>query len=260
MSNPIFYYQHITDSTITASAGSDADYPTDNLLDKLYETQWKSNDDSINQLLKIDFGSGITRNMEYVLIAHHNFASLNLRYLTFSVSADGSAWTDQVVLDPGDITDPLVVNFSDPIARRYLGIYLDKEASDTLDAVPALGLVLSGLKFDAGYTHVFPYKAGNLQYATSRKRALKGTLRTAQVYGGIRTFEIKFESMPNVFKTDWLTFHQSVRGALNPFYFADTDGSLYYVALAADANDIETFRYQLNNSGAIQMEAQTTEE
>ena len=119
-----------------------------------------------------------------------------------------------------------------------------------------MGQIFLGVKFVPEFTQSYPYKAKNEEFSTSRRRAIDGTARMVQVFAGILGYEISFSNMPATFEAAWLRFHQKVRGALCPFYFVDTDGTMFYMMLDQDSNDVETFRYNLCNLNSIKIVSQ----
>jgi len=231
-SNPIFAFEGIRTATLTASHGSEAGYPTTNLQDDRYYTQWMSASDAINQLLTIDFGSGITRAMDYVLIANHNFASLGLRYLTFSVKAYLGSWEDQVVLDPGLITDPLLVSFPASIARRYLGIYFDKEGGSELNEAPELGMVLTGTKATMSLYSNNPERGLQSDAVVSESMS---KLRYSSSMGADReAWKLDFSKLTTTQLYHFMRLIRAVNGMQYPFWFCDMDGNWHFVRFKKD--------------------------
>ena len=255
MSNPKFFAGKLDLITFTMSLTENASYPLSNLNTYNPNDLWKSPAATNAQILIMDAGSALP--FDTLILQGDNFSGMTT--VKLQVDANDSATfanpVDVATLSGHSTANPIYLATFASITKRYRRILF----TDTNSIIPQLGQIFLSAVFDAGFTYIFPYKSNNLQYATTRKRALDGTLRTAQVYGGIRTFEIKFETMPDSFKTAWIAFHKSVRGALCPFYFVDVDSTLSYLALTNDSNDIETLCYNINNGGSILMETQSAE-
>lgn len=251
MPNPRFYAGDLEEATYTMSLTEVVAFPLANLANYDPNSLWKSSANTKGQTLNIDFGSAKARN--FVVIDGNNFDSMISVNLQVGVTDDGafaSPTTVTTLHARGD--EPVKVDFSS-VTKRYWRILF----TNTSSIVPQLGQIFINQAFDAGKHYEFPYSAKDEIFETSRARALNGFLRTSQSYKGILTWQIRFKNMNETFAASWLRFHQKVRGSMLPFYYVDPDDAMFYVLLSGDQNDLERFRYQLNNLGVIRLETQS---
>lgn len=255
MANPKFYVGALEEATFTMSETEDAAYPLDNLSTYFTADQWRSSSTLEDQTLKMAFSVATSRN--YIIIENHNLSALNpdtIVYIEHDDNASFTSPTEAANLTGAELTASRIVKAVTASTELYWRLRFWSSA--TLAAVPQIGQVFLNQVFDPGHSFEWPKRAKNEAFETSRRRALDGALRTAQPYKGILTFEMSFKYMDNTFESAWLRFHQKVRGAGCPFYYSDPDGNIWYLLLDKDANDIEGFRYQLNNLGSVRMVSQ----
>jgi hypothetical protein len=254
MSNPVFYAGDLEEATYSATS-TNSSYPLANLDDYDPDTYWQANNANQNQQLAVDFGSAKAR--DFAVIHNHNFASVTEDIGIKLQGADDSAFTTNLVTAEDDIgslaaSDPIVIPFSSQ-TKRYWRIYFESTVS--LTVAPKVGQLFINQKLDVGASFEWPYSAKDEEFRTEAGRAISGKLRTSQIHKGVLRFQFRFRLLDDTFRAGWLRFHQKVRGAACPFYYADPDGTVWYVHLADDYNEIEVFRYQLNNTGQIRLES-----
>jgi hypothetical protein len=252
MSNPLFLAGCLEQATYTMSLTEDAAYPLANLSTYIVSDLWKSPASTNDQTLNIDIGAAIA--IDSIVVDGHNFAGMTNVQLEVD-AADNPAFPNPVGIIPVNnpfTTSPIVFSNAVPPTKRYWRLRF----VNTNSIIPQLGQIFITKKFDPGFTQSYPYNAKNEEFSTSRRRAIDGMARNAQVYAGVLTYQLTFDAMPATFEANWLRFHQKVRGALCPFYFIDTDSTMFYMMLDQDVNDIETFRYNLCKIGSIKIVSQ----
>ena len=251
MSNPKFYAGDLEDNTYTMSLSENTSYPLANLSNYILTDLWKSSADTNNQWLKIDLGTA--KACDFISIDQHNFNSMTTVTLQVGTTDDGNfAVPINVIYGSYLLASGRVLVTFGTVTKRYWRILFENTNSTT----PQLGQVFIGSVFDSVHTQSFPYKAKGEEFLTTRRRSISGIARGVQVFAGVLTFELKFEMMDDTFRTNWLSFHQKVRGGLCPFYFSDDGSTYYYMLLDKDLDSVEIMRYQLNNLGPVKLVSQ----
>lgn len=254
MSTPLFLPGDLEKVTFSATS-TDGSYPLANLDDYDPDTYWQSGATTANQMLKEDVGSAIA--CDCAVIHNHNFGSvvadIGIKLQVSSVSDFSSDVTDiEDDLASLAASDPIVLSFAS-VTKRYRRIYFESAAP--LAVAPKVGQFFMDQKLDPAHSFELPFKEKDEAFSTSSGRAITGKYRSSQIHKGILRWQIRFMRMNATFETAWLRFHQKVRGRGCPFYYQDQNGAVWYNVLGDDANDVERFRYQLNNMGIIKMES-----
>ena len=239
MANPKFLAIDLNAAyaSITASAGSAAGYPTDNLYDYVEKHQWKA---------------AAATTIDTLILGNHNFngimASGNLQYQHASDSGFTSA-LGTFNIDP--TTDPWELEPS-PVSRRYRRLYFN----GALNWAPQLGNIFLASRFVMDYPAEFPIREKNPKFETTEKTSLSGIIRTAQMYGGRKTWELDFMNLPDATKANFLTWLGTARGKFRPFYYIDYSAAIFYVHLDADYLPVEYDRININNIKKFVMKEQ----
>lgn len=259
MANPYIIAQNLGLYTLSATS-TDASYPLINLQTGYEADLWKSAALTNAQKLVIDFGAATPINS--MVLNAHNFGSLGF---TGSqgvnlIGADDAALTTNpvtaVVLVQSDLAgNPMIVRTFATQTKRYWGLWFNIGAG-TMSQYPTLGSF-----FVAGYMtfsspQSFPFRALDPQFITVVSTTISGRLRSTQVLPGRAMFEFQFKLQTAQFRLDFQYFLKIVRGRLRPFYFIDTDSSVYYVQLTQDYNPVDYVNAALTTPQKIIMQKQ----
>lgn len=252
MSNPRFYPGELASNVYTMSLTENPTYPLSNLSTYIPTDQWSSSAATNGQTLKSDSGSA--KAMDTIILHNHN---LNLMP---AVSLQVDAADDPAFPNPvnvvADLSATLTGNIDKvefaAVTKRYRRILF----TNTGSVIPAIGQLFLSSTFDVGQPYDAPFEGGNDEYETAQKTSLSGVDRASQNFGGKTIFKIAFSLGGVTFKTNWIAFHNKVRGRFCPFYFADVDDAIRLVKFTQDYNPAETIRYQLNNVQTVTLRVQ----
>jgi hypothetical protein len=253
MSYPRFYAGDLAGNVYTMSLTEDANYPLSNLSTYIPTDEWRSSANTNSQTLKIDFG--IAKAIDTLILDSHNINLMTLTALQYdatdnpSFAIPVSAIAELQVFSPTGLIDKFEFN---SVRKRYWRLLF----SDTNTLVPRIGQIFLSGKFDAAQPYDEGYRGGNKQHETEVQKSLSGVERASQAFAGKTVFEISFSIAGETFRTNWIAFHNKVRGKLCPFYFADMDDAIYLVKFEQDYNPAETIRYQVNNVQTVTLRAQ----
>lgn len=226
MNDSLIVFERIDTATLTASAGSDANYPLVNLQDGRYATQWKAGADTINQTLGIEFAAD--RRCTSILILNHNFNSLGTSSIRLQIFEAG-IWEDAVEI-PASASNPLFVTGFDATGKPWRLIFM--KAAGALAQIPTIGMIF------LGHPTTLPL------YLNNPKRGLKVDLIRDQSISGLRyvsasnaerqtwKFDWSLKRQPNADFYRWL---ESVQIAVHPFWFRDMDDHWHF-----GRNDFDT--------------------
>lgn len=252
MSNPRFYAGELASNVYTMSLAEAPLYPLSNLSTYIPTDEWSSSAATNAQTLKIDLGSA--KAIDTIILDNHNVNLMTTVSLQVD-AADNPAFPNPVDV-VADLSDTLTGNIDKvefaAATKRYWRILF----TDTNSVIPAIGQIFLSSKFDVAQPYDAPFEGGNDEYTTAQKTSLSGVDRASQNFGGKTIFKIAFTLGDVTFKTNWIAFHNKVRGRFCPFYFADVDDAIRLVKFTQDYNPAETIRYQLNNVQTVTLRKQ----
>ena len=251
MADIIFYWDQISDATITASYGD-----ITNLKDRNPNHKWTSTSLTNQQSVTIDFGS--EKSCDSVLLDGINFGDTyddgpQTQTVLIESSSNGSDWDSRGTLS--NVSTKQALSFSS-VSERYWRIYIAVNTGSFL-TYPTIGNIFLGTKITM--TNI-PYNASHeygKQYLTTKSRSLNGTWYSSQMFAGAAKWFIKFANFSDAIRTNLLTLFSGVRGNFYPFYFSDSDSTLNLVILNSDLNTIETKAYGVHDSVDLELEEYT---
>jgi len=237
-----YLYTDLSTTELSSDATALSGYPLSNLLTYDPRAQWRA-DSTTEIYLQLDLGAPVPCNA--IVLHHHNLAGMTDVYLR---AANNEAFNDSVAVAAGltSSVNPAAFNF-DSAFYQYWRLYF--QFSGTVQ----LGQVFLGNAFKPPFPYVYPYEIGAKEFNTSVRTSITGIDRAAQSYGGKRRINISYETMPNVFDTEFKQFFNKVSGRLYPFYFVDGLGSAYFVRFERDYNAARTRRHGLHNLPGVSM-------
>ena len=247
MASPYFLGCDLSLATYTWSAGANASYPVTNLATYFASDVSKSNATTSDQYITIDLGSATACNT--IVVDGHNFATVNpdtnitLQYNT----NDDTNWADAVsavtLMANGAYSNDAFVKTFTVQTKRYWRILF----TSTCAVAPQIGNLFLGTRLQFESTYEWDFARNNLAFETVETTSISGALRMSQSFTGRKRFELTFRLQSDTFKSSLDTFSGTVRGKLRPFYFIDTDATLYYVHLDTDYLAPKGYRYNQNN-------------
>jgi hypothetical protein len=227
MNDSVVVFEHINSATLTASAGSAADYPLTNLQDGRIATQWKSGANTINQTLIIELPSPIY--IAHIFFVNHNFFALGVSNITVSYSSDGVTYTGEIAI-PSLNPDPLSLDLTSAV-KKYTKITFNK-ASGSLSTQPMIGMIFLGRK-------------ANLPlYLNNPKRGLKAEIVRDESLSGLRFRSSSFAerqtwaldySVKQLNNSEILRWLKGIGVGLHPFWIKDMDDNWHFVGLDTDS-------------------------
>jgi hypothetical protein len=241
--------------SFTASSGSDASYPIENLSNYFPDQIWKSANATNGQTLVIhatSLGLGVA-SKNYIIVAGGNTSAIIAvpGRIRIQHAADSGFSSPTTVFDSDATGDlPYVVEFT-TTTHAYFRVLYDNCGA----LVPYIGLIFLGQSLPFDYPYDNPNKPANLGYETSMMKALDGRLRTSQAYKGRPRWEVNFKGekggISDNFMTSFRAFFKLVRGRLVPFYWLDYDGTLYLVHLDMDVDPTSIYRKNVNDLSLV---------
>lgn len=264
MANPKIYAQNLGRySSLAASAGSNASYPLTNLQDYLRASMWKSAATTSGQYLTVALD--IARECDFVIIDNNNLYEAGVT-LEIEAADDAAMTVNKVDLYQGNV----------PQTQSYDGInmtsLIEFEAAATkqywrftftgspIGDEPTIGNLFLGKLLEFSFPFDFGAKAGDSSFQTVVGRSLSGTKRASQAVGGTRLFRIRFTLISDAAAALYRTFHDTIRGALRPFYYSPDGGTtLYYVSNTKDYSPVTMYRPGQNNIEEMEMETADSE-
>jgi hypothetical protein len=254
MANPVAYGVKLEDYTLGATS-TNASYPLANLQTYFAADKWQANNTSATNLV-IDFGAA--RSCDYIIIENHNLNTANIsggENVVALEAADDSGFTTNKVTVLDDVrssSSPVKWTFN-AVSKRYWRL-----AAPAATAAIYVGNLYLGTAFSFGSPPEYPFRLGDPQYATSEAVALNGAIRMSQPFLARYYYDFKFRLQSDTVKTNLITFLQTVRGKLRPFYFLNPiDGTtLWYVHLDSDFNPADVINYGLNDILTFRLKTQ----
>jgi len=260
MANPIIYHANLgAYTTLDASAGTDPDYPLTNLQDYIRSSFWKGSALTDGQHLTIGFS--VATQCDYAIIGNNNIANCGARVQL--KGADDAGMTTNVVTVYNDFVEVEIglISFASAYTKKYWRFTFNTYGGGPLADYPSIGNLFLGKALTFPFPYEFEPKLGDSSFQTTVGRSLSGIKRTSQAVGGVRVFDIRFRLLSDAVASDFRAFHDSVRGALRPFYFWPQFGlgTLYYVQLVKDYNPVTMMRYNQNDIQSLVMETADSE-
>jgi len=248
MSNPILVAQDLSLYTLTATS-TNPNYPLDNLKSYIITDIWISGTKSVNQFLKVDFGT--PTEIDSIVIENHNFEYLGfeptnegvvLQYSDDDINYYNIAW-----IEDNFSKDPVYRAFTSQ-TKRYWRIVFSRNASELL-TYPQIGNIFLAKKCDLGRPYDFPFQLLPKSYKTSVTETLSGIIRTSKIIGSKYLFEFTWLGQKGGVTDSVISEFQRVfnlcKGRLRPLYFVDTDGStIIYCHFNYD--DDPSLKYRVN--------------
>lgn len=261
MANPKIYFANPGAWALSASGGANASYPLTNLQDFLRASWWYSNSNATSQTLVVDMGAATACNYAILEYGESIFPS-ELGWTGLDIDgADDSGFTTGVVAAFSGAPVAAATALYDfqggaTVTKRYWKFTFTLSAA----GYPGLAQVFLGKSLDFSFPYEFGAKSADSSFQTVVGRSLSGVKRSSQAVGGTRVFDVQFRIVSDAVATLFRTFHDTVRGALRPFYFSPDGGTkLYYVSLSKDYTPVEMFRPGQNNIGQLLMETADSE-
>lgn len=258
MDNPKFIAQNLSLYTLTATA-TNPSYPLSNLKTYIAQEIWKSAYYG-EQWVKVDFGEAVEINT--CIIHKNNFSSIGSNAgedaIKIEYSSDDINWSQSAYINFEDCADLIYSSFT-AHTKRYWRIYFYGPTYPFLD-YPYIGNLFFAKTFDIGRPYDFPYTLISREYNTDIGTSLSGIVRTAQLAGARQRIDISFAGtkggLPDTVITNFQSFFAIVRGRYHPFYFRDTDGSIYYCHLDLDLDPSKKHRVNINDIKSLPMYTQ----
>jgi hypothetical protein len=239
-----------TMSNITWSAGVNSSYPVSNLQTYFAADITKSNATTDAQTLTFQLSATLTANA--VVISGQNFASLGAS--SVKLQFFDSTWQDAVTFTISD-NNTQWKTFSSQTSDQWRILFTKGSA---LSTPPQIGNFFLGTSLDFDYSYDWDFAKANKQYSTSVVTSLDGRIRASQAYQGRKMYDLKFRLLSDSNRTSWLTFVNTVRGPLYPFYFIDVDGTtIDYIHFVDELQNMTGYRYNQNNVN-IKLQSQLT--
>ena len=245
MASPYFLGCDLSLATYTWSAGAHASYPVTNLATYFASDVSKSNATTADQYITIDFGSATACNT--IALGNTNFSTvapdtkIALQYNT----NDDTTWADAVeAVEIAISNSDQVLTFSSQTKRYWRIIFT---STVPLAVAPQIGNLFLGTRLQFESTYEWDFARNNLAFETVETTSISGALRMSQTFTGRKRFDLVFRLQSDTFKSSFDTFNGTVRGKLRPFYFVDTNSSIYYVHLDTDTPTPKGYRYNQNN-------------
>jgi hypothetical protein len=223
MNNSMIVFERIDIATLTASAGSDADYPLTNLQDGRYATQWKADAETQDQTLEIEHA--IARVTNSILIANHNLNSLGL------TSLEIKGWHGGVIKTITSFPEMIYEEWDDDDATDT-NLLTFKKAS-ALSAAPMIGMIFIGRKVELPL------------YLNNPKRGLKSTLVRDESLSGLpfraathperQTWKLAYGALKQSEIAEVFRWLRGIGMGLHPFWLRDMDDNWHFVGYDADA-------------------------
>lgn len=258
MANVTFYHQSIDNATLTINTlTSDADHPLINLQDRSKNVYWKAGNANTSGYIQIDLGSA--RVCDFLILGNHNYTNtgvgIKLQHASDAAFTTGLGW---ILGDDGptyhdytatDVTNWLEAPGTTP-ARQYWRLYLEAMGAATYQQIATIFL---GTKFE--HTVNWSYGSGRLghQWGVQVGKTTGGIRRRQKNHDERKIWQYTFEWINETHHDNIVSWAQSVYGNWYPFFFADEEASLYYVALADSGINFSHLKYQLYHN-PIQLE------
>lgn len=225
---PLFLFEALEGATLTASAGSDANFPLTNLQDRRHSTQWKSGGTTNNQTLTMDLVTA--RAVDSILIANHNLTatgitSLEIRYSTDNFVADNNL-AATITSFSGD---PIYASFTSQTKRYWRLVFVKATA---LSVAPQIGMIFIGKVVTLPRYLIRP-KYG-LKTETEVEYSMSGLRYSSQLFAEREVWVIRISGLNAIERSEFFRFNKTVRGALHPYWFRDGSSVWHLVALKQD--------------------------
>jgi hypothetical protein len=251
MSNPKFLGVDLSIPTYTWSGGVDASYPVSNLKNAFPDIYSKSNILTKDQYLTIDFGTAVSCNCAALdganLVAAAADIGVRLQYNT----NDDTNWADAVTVDTFQYTDATQQLAFNAVSKRYWRIIYNSTVD--LVAKPYIGSIYLGTSLDFEKTQQWGCVVQMPSHNVATSEALDGRIRSAITAGGRYNWEIEFKLQSDTFMTAWRAFLLTVKNSGTPFYYIDSNGSVWCVVFDSAYNPMSMFRYNLNDTAKFKL-------
>ena len=249
MANIKFYHIGIEGTNITSSQGG----AIDNLQDRNPSHKWTSGSTTTgSHYVTMDLITA--RACDSCVIDGSNWASTGATAITLEYSSDNSTWNNIGTFD--HTTSALQKIEFTSATYRYWRINIFKSGG-VYSAAPQIGNIILGAKIEMTIPFDSSYDTSRI-FNTIKQRAIDGTYYANQLYGGVDSYSFKFSNITNALSDSMETLFNSVKGSLNPFYYSDTNGSLFLVILNNDENSLSKKGYNVNDV-AISFETLATQ-
>lgn len=237
-----YYYHSLDDVTLTYSATEDTGFDIENITDRNINTFFKDSNVAVTSVnFIIDFGAGVTRNADYIILGNYIATSTDDIVWLKVESADDAAFSVNNVTHVTDepITASSLTTFiktwTAGTARRYWRVTIQDDAGSNLDDVQ-IGVVFLGLDFEHGHDpDILPMNEGRDYEVTSAQA--DGGSRFTNIFNTTvrRNWNHEYHAIGTTFKTNFESWADEVYVSSNgisryPFYFTNDGGTtLYYV-------------------------------
>lgn len=225
---PLFHFKGLEGTILTASAGSDVDFPLTNLQDRRHSTQWKSGGTTDNQTLTMD--SSAPRAVDTVLIANHNLAATGITSLEVRYSTDNFVADDQLAVSITSFTGDPIHSSNTEQNKRYWRLKFVK--GGPLIVAPQIGMIFIGKVVTLPRYSIRPRYG--LKTETEVEYSMSGLRYSSQLFAEREVWIIRINGLSSSERTEFFRFNRVVRGALHPFWFRDGGSAWHLVALSKD--------------------------
>jgi hypothetical protein len=259
MANPIFYGCDVSFLTYSMSQTENGAFPLSNLQALMPDRYlWKSSNSTNGQQL-VAYAttiSGGSANRNFVVVDGHNFSSIVSAggRVQIQYAADSGftvALTTVFDTSTDGVGNPQVISFVST-TRTYVRILFTTLGG----VVPQVGNFWVGTYLDFGAPYNNPFTPGNRQFKSSEGEALDGRMRTSQAFAGRKYWKMDFSNMSDAVRSAFAVHFNTTRGKLYPFYFQDTDGTIYYVKFDIDLDPSQVQRFNVNDIKQITFKTQ----
>lgn len=232
MTKPIFMFEGLEAALLSASGGSDPNYPLQNLKDRDYSTQWISASMINSQHLDVVYQYPTSgKPFDSVLILNHLFKTIGVDAVEIRCSNDNFQ-NDNVLAATVNISsdDPIFASFQ-LHTKPYIRITLATQLQQ-FDDYPAIGMIFIGKKVELQYNVVRDKaKYGLDSESVEIDTSLSGKRYASSLYGEREAWKVGLMGLKSAEKAEMFRLLKGIQGRFYPFCFRDSNGIWHVVRL-----------------------------
>ena len=236
MSDILFYSESIEDATLTVnSLGSNASYPSANLLDRNHHVYWKALNANTSGYIDIDLGSA--RACDYLILGEHNYSNVSYGIKLASDDNDNGAYSavTYVIGSAGAYHAYEANNYKKwyevfaSTSKRYWRLSLEAMGGGTYQQIAT---IFMGTRWEHAHNPELGI-GNNSEYIVNIGKTTAGITRS-QINNTTkkRSWDFDYSYIISSEKTKFETWRDNIYMSNDlshyPFYFIDITNKLYY--------------------------------